>query len=107
MLVVTDAHSKNLKNSRIIIINLFYTANLLTTFIKEWQKHVLHRHKLLVSRYTANLLAWMDWNCYFLKMKEKVKEQKNAGMKTKSNRANMIKETYLLIMLSNVAIYGG
>lgn len=40
-------------------------------------------------------------------MKEKVKEQKSAWMKTKSNKANMIKKTYLLIMLSNVAIYGG
>ena len=40
-------------------------------------------------------------------MKEKVKEQKSAWMKTKSNKGNMIKKTYLLIMLSNAAIWGG
>lgn len=90
-----------------IIIKFFYTIRLLTSFIKEWWKHVLHRHKLLVSSYTANLLAWMDRNCCFKEMKEKVKEQKSAWMKTKSNKANVIKKTYLLIMLSNVAIYGG
>ena len=38
-------------------------------------------------------------------MKEKVKEQKSAWMKTKRNKANMIKKTYLLILPSNVAIY--
>lgn len=40
-------------------------------------------------------------------MKEKVKEQKRAWMKTKSNKGNAIKKIYLLIMLSNAAIYGG
>lgn len=40
-------------------------------------------------------------------MKEKVKEQKSAWMKTKINKANMIKKAYLLIMLSNVATYWG
>lgn len=39
-------------------------------------------------------------------MKEKVKGQKNVWMKTKSNKVNMIKQTYLLIRLSNMAIYG-
>ena len=38
-------------------------------------------------------------------MKEKVKEQKSAWMKTKRNKANVIKKTYLLILPSNVAIY--
>ena len=36
---------------------------------------------------------------------EKVKEQKSAWMKTKRNKANVIKKTYLLILPSNVAIY--
>lgn len=66
----------------------------------------MHRHKLF-SSYTANLLAFLNGlKLLFKKMKEKVKGQKNVWMKTKSNKVNMIKQTYLLIRLSNMAIYG-